>query len=174
MRVALCLGLLAALVAGGVAGIAWERTRVASTAPAPSEFLTGFRLPEVAVEGAPLVQWEILDDRLDDRLPAFSRSPRVARRLIAQARMTPRQLDQFVSEFSSAVSDGLQQVGAIGKLHVDIARGRAGSEDGRPYDSRLHLPRRAYSLADSHGVVDAGYIAEDGRVTVIVFIEEGR
>jgi hypothetical protein len=162
----------ALLLGAGVRFLA-GRSGGSATPPPASVFLREFALPSITGTNGATMEWETVDDRVDEALPAFSRHPRVMRRLIARARMTPEQVNAFSTVFPAAVSDGLRRAGAVEKYHADITRGGSRWENDRMVESRVHIPRRAYAIGDVNGVVDSGFVAEDGRVTVIFAVEEG-
>lgn len=159
------------LLLGGISGflLAWSKP----TAPAKSTaFLREFSFRELAAQ-AGQTNWTVREDRLYEPFPSMARSQRVGRRVIAQAEISKEDFGGFTTKFDNAVRALLGEYGAMAKGHFDTLYDVTRRIDDKTVRSRIDLPRRYYAIGDVHGVADFGYVAEDGRVTVIISLMEG-
>jgi hypothetical protein len=165
------LSLLLGLALGLTLGIAvspWIRH--------PAEFkgtglLREFSFATLAAKAGP-TNWQIVEDRIYKPFPGLARSPGVARRIVARGELSDADLARFISQFQPAATAVLETGNARNTGHFDLSQDSAQVVDGKPTSRHLNLPRRYYAIGNIHGVADIGYIAESGRVTVIVSLME--
>ena len=117
-------------------------------------------------------EWNVIEDRVYEAFPSLSRSPRIARRIVAQATLPDSDQSEFVSRFHNAGEEWIESQGAVIKgeyeanqTHIQVAGGQ--------FHTSVDLPRRYYALDDINGVADFGCIADSRRVTLILSIIEG-
>ncbi len=165
--------LLIGLALGVTLGVVLGERSSRSAVPEGSPLLREFSFAALTAK-AGHTNWQVLEDRTYKPFPALSRSKRIARRVIARADMSDVELDRFTTQFQQAATATLDACGALNKAQFDLVQDATRVVDGSPIRSRLDLPRRYYAIGDIHGVADLGYIAESGRVTVIVSLIEGR
>jgi hypothetical protein len=164
----LFLGLLLG-VALGFAISAWVNR---PGRPKSSALLREFSVTAVTASvGHP--NWQVLEDRTYAPFPALARSPRIARRMVARAELSEAEFEKFTAEFQPAATAALAHYGAVNKAQFDLTQDSTRVIDGSPVHSRVDLPRRYYAIGAIHGVADIGYIAESGRVTVMISLVEG-
>jgi hypothetical protein len=135
--------------------------------------LREFSFARIASE-AGSTNWQVIEDRTYEPIPALARSPGIARRIVARAELSDAELARFVAQFQSAASAALAAQGVRNTGQFDLTQDSTQVIEGKPIQHRLDLPRRYYAIGDVHGVADIGYVAESGRVTVIVSLIEGR
>jgi len=164
----LLLGLLLG-VALGVVFSAWvKRPGIPTSSPLFREF--SFTAIAASVGHT---NWQVLEDRTYEPFPALAHSRRIARRIVAHAELSEAELGRFTAQFQPAVTAALGNYGAVNKAQFDLVQDSTRVIEGSPVHSRVDLPRRYYAIGDIHGVADIWYIAEAGRVTVIVSLSEG-
>ena len=164
----LLLGLVLGLAAGSFVSTRCSGPGV----PKGTALLRGFSLATVAA-GTGQTNWQVIEDRTYETFPALARSKRIARRIVARAEMSDQELSLFATQFQQAVSQALVGYGALNAAQFDVVQDATRVVNGSPVRSRLDVPRRYYVLGDVHGVADIWYVAEGGRVTVIVSLIEG-
>ena len=117
-------------------------------------------------------EWNIIEDKVYDTLPSLSRSPRIARRIIAQTTLPDSEQSEFTRRFPLACEEWISSHDAIIKGEYGANDNRIDVAEGQRLTS-VDLPRRYYAIDDIHGVADFGCIADSGRVTLIISIIEG-
>jgi hypothetical protein len=165
--------LLFGLVLGFALGVASSARFSRPAVPKGTALLRDFSLAAVAAK-AGQTNWQVIEDRIYEPFPALARSKRIARRIIARANVADGAFDLFTTQFQQAASAALVAHGALNEAQFDQVQDSTRVVDGSPIRSRLDLPRRYYGIGDIHGVADIWYVAESGRVTVIVSLIEGR
>src|SRR5262249_37294516 len=147
------------LVLGGTLGSFVAGRFNQPAAPKGSALLRDFSLATVAAP-AGQTNWHVVEDRIYESFPALARSPRIARRIVARADLPDSELSRFATQFQQAASAALVASGARNTGQFDLVEGSSRVVDGVPVQVRLDLPRRYYSLGDTHGVADIWYVAE--------------
>ena len=117
--------------------------------------------------------WQVLEDKTYEPFPALARSPRIARRIVAHTEFSEAELERFIAQFQQAATTAVGHYGAVNKAQFDLVHDSTRVIGRSPVRSRFDLPRRYYAIGDIHGVADIGYVAEAGRVTVMVSLMEG-
>jgi hypothetical protein len=163
---------LVGLVIGVAVGFALSARFDRPALPKSSALLREFSFVAVAAQLGQ-ANWQVLEDRTYEPFPAQARSQRIARRIVARADLADAELEKFTTQFQDTATKAMETYGAVNKAQFDMAQGSARVINGSPVRSRMDLPRRYYAIGDIHGVADLWYIAESGRVTVIVSLIEG-
>lgn len=164
--------LLLGLLLGLALGFVFSEWANRPSMPKSSALLREFSVTAVAA-GVGHTNWQVLENRTYEPFPALARSPRIARRIVARAELSEAELGRFTAQFQRAATTALDNYGAVIKGQFDVAQDSTRVIDGAPVHSRVDLPRRYYAIGDIHGVADVWYIAESGRVTVMVSLVEG-
>lgn len=118
-------------------------------------------------------EWEIIEDRVYDTLPPLSRSPRIARRIVAQSPLPDAEQTEFTSRFQAAAEEWITSCGATIKGQEDAQRTSVEATTDGTVRTLFDLPRRYYAVGDVHGVADFGCIARKDSAIVIISIIEG-
>jgi hypothetical protein len=153
--------LFAGLVLGLAAGYGLAVYASGESPAAGSPFLREFSFAEAA-RNAAAAEWEVVHDRTAPVL--LGRSRRIARRFVARATLSQRDVQPFAQRFDQSVEEALPH--QSGEENLDRATVSADSS------RLLQLPRYHYRTDAGDGVVDAGIVAEGGEVTVIVSMIE--
>ena len=140
--------------------------------PEGSAFFREFSFTEFAA-GIEQTNWQVLEDRIYESFPSLARSQRIARRIVAHADLSESELGRFTSQFQQAAAASLSKHGAIIKGQFDLESYTTQIGDASASHSLIDLPRRYYAIGEIHGVADIWYVAESGRVTVMVSLIEG-
>ena len=117
--------------------------------------------------------WQVLEDRTYEPFPALARCKRIARRIVARVDIPDAEFDRFVTQFQQTITAALGARNARNTAQFELVQDSTRLMEGRSIRSRLDLPRRYYAIGNIHGVADIGYVAEMGRVTVMVSLIEG-
>ncbi len=118
-------------------------------------------------------EWHVIEDRVYDAFPPLSRSPRMARRIVAQSTLPVSEQDSFAKHFQAASEEWITSHGAEVKGASNASRNSTyGVGDGQ-ISTLVDLPRRFYAKDNVHGAADFGCVVDSGRVTVIISIIEG-
>lgn len=165
--------LLLGLAFGLTLGVVFSDRLQRPPASKGTELLREFSLTAITAEMGP-TNWQVIEDRIYQPFPALARSPRVARRMVARAELSDAELARFATQFQQAANAALNGQGARNTAQFDLTQDSTIVIDGKAIRHRLDLPRRYYAIGDIHGVADIWYVAEGGRVTVIVSLIEGR
>jgi hypothetical protein len=118
-------------------------------------------------------EWEIVEDKIYDRLPPLSSTARIARRIVAQSTMLDFEQNDFAERFQNAAEQWITSCGGTIKGQQEANRATAEAAAQGAVYNLISAPRRYYSLDDVHGVADFWIIANSGKVTVIISFLEG-
>ena len=166
--------LLVGLTLGLTVGVVVSPWIVRQPAAKGSKLLREFSLTSMLAE-AGSTNWQVMEDRTYEPFPALARYRGIARRIVARAELTDAEWAQFTMKIQAAVSAALEAQGARTTGQFELRHSSIQVTDGKPIRYDVDLPRRVYAIGDDvHGVADIGYVAESGRVTVIVSLIEGR
>ena len=117
-------------------------------------------------------EWNIIEVKVYDTFPSLTRSPRIARRVIAPTTLSDSEPGEFARRFQLAGEEWISSHAAIIEVEYEVIGTRIDGAEGQRLTS-VDLPRRYYAIDDIHGVADFGCIADSGRVTLIISIIEG-
>jgi hypothetical protein len=165
--------LVVGLVVGLAIGAALFGGFKDAAGPKGTPFLRELSFAAVAAR-AGQANWDVIEDRVYDPLPALGRSKRIARRIVAHAVLPDADPGTFARRFQQAMEEALASHGAVLKGEFDASRSSARLVNGSPVPLVLELPRRYYALGSVHGVADAWCIGASGEMTVIISLIEGQ
>jgi hypothetical protein len=140
--------------------------------PTGSALLREFSLPAISAKTT-CTNWHILEDRIYEQFPPLARSRRIARRIVARTEMPVNDVDGFSTSLQQAIRRIFDAQGAMNKGFYDLTQSGSKYVEGVHLHSRVHLPRWFYAIGETHGVADFWYVAESGRVTLMVSFIEG-
>ena len=118
-------------------------------------------------------EWRVSVDRIADTFPPLSRSPRIARRIVAHTTHLKSDQNEFATRFQRSAEDWIASHGATITGQHNAAYSSAVAMSASQLVTLVDLPRRYYAIENTHGVADFWCVSDSVRVTVIISIIEG-